>query len=1002
MADKLPINYSAIPSGLFDIPLWQRFEENCSAEQLQLLASYLTDPQKNSDTAKMWAASHYIADASAAAPVYIIELLLSGDLERSYSEAEFEQRLTQRIAEATSVDGLDFDNLSRTLRRFRRREISRIIGRDLLKKSHTIETVRDMTFMAESCIKQAYDFIYPRLCEKHGTPIGKVSGQAQHMVVLGMGKLGAYELNVSSDIDLIFTYPEAGETRGQEKIISNQEFFIFLSHQLIKALDLVTVDGFVFRVDMRLRPYGESGALVLSFDAMEEYYQSQGREWERYALIKARHIGRENSHGTELLEILQPFVYRRYIDFSVVDALRSMKTMIEREVRRKGTQHNIKLGYGGIREIEFIAQCIQLIRGGRDMQLQQRSLLTVLDSIAEKELLPSGSIDELKQAYFFLRDVEHILQGFKDQQTQMLPKDSNGQLRTAWLMGFASWADFIAVLKQHRALVSGHFSAFIADPNEKHIGSNIDALWSELWESIETADSLDPRFVAQGYDDPARVFNELKTTRQSIIKKVGQTEGRVRIDKFMPLLLAAVAQLANSSETLSRLLRFVESVSRRTSYLVLLLENPPALQKLVSLFAVSPWIAEQLTQYPILLDELLHAGLYQTPPSRTELADELRQQILRIPEDDQEEQMDTLRYFKMAHVLNVAASEIAGTLPLMKVSDYLTFTAEVILNEIVQLAWRQMTAKYGCPVQQMVLQQTVLQQTAQPEGPVIEPNIAVIGYGKVGGIELGYSSDLDLVFVGGADPNGSTDGANCISNRLFYLRVAQRIVHILHTHTSLGQLYEVDTRLRPDGNAGELVCSIKAFRDYQLKNAWTWEHQALVRARPVAGNLAVGEEFNAVRREVLSQQRNIAELRHQVDDMREKMVTHLGSKSSKSLKNEIFHLKQDPGGIVDIEFMVQYAVLAWAHRYPSLVQYTDNIRILEALQKEELFTPQESQELIEAYKHYRVMGHRLALQQQTLQKTSNTIAAAEFDESRKMVRNLWQKLLRDEKLRDDK
>ncbi len=627
---------------------------------------------------------------------------------------------------------------------------------------------------------------------------------------------------MSSDIDLIFAFPGKGETRGGRRALDNQQFFIRLGQKLIQALDQITADGFVFRVDMRLRPYGQSGALALSFAALETYYQDQGRDWERYAMVKARVVAGDQRAGQVLMDTLRPFVYRKYVDFSAFESLRSMKAMISREVRRKGLENNIKLGSGGIREIEFVVQAFQLIRGGRDRELQQRELQIILKELEALELLPSPVVGELRDAYVFLRNLEHALQGLEDKQTQVLPEDALSQARVARIMGYDDWSACQQALSDHRQRVATHFSNIIAtEDSEQDSASGVEDGWYELWLAEMDEPTALSWLAEQGFENPETSFKKLTDLRTSRTVQTLQTQGRRRLNQFMPLLLSALTEVDNASETLDRTLQLVEAILRRTAYMVLLLENPGALTQLVRLCSDSPWIASLLAESPLLLDELLNAESLYTPPAKAELQDDLRQQMLRIPFEDLEEQMESLRYFKKAHVLRVAASEIKGTLPLMKVSDYLTWIAEVVLDHVVDVAFANLVSRHGYP--------------RRADGSACDTDFAIIGYGKLGGIELGYTSDLDLVFVHQADPQLATDGDKPIDNAVFYTRLGQRIVHILSTQTPSGQLYEVDMRLRPSGNSGLLVSTRQSFEKYQLNDAWTWEHQALARARGVAG-----------------------------------------------------------------------------------------------------------------------------------------------------------------------
>ncbi|GAB6388427.1 bifunctional [glutamate--ammonia ligase]-adenylyl-L-tyrosine phosphorylase/[glutamate--ammonia-ligase] adenylyltransferase [Stutzerimonas marianensis] len=927
---------------------------------------------------RVCAASDFVSEQVSRDPAMLLSLASAGLLERGLKDGEMRASLAEALA-----DCADEDDLARRLRRFRTRQQVRIVWRDLSRQADLAETCGDLSDLADACIDLAYGWLYERHCAQFGVPTGRRSGEPQHMVILGMGKLGARELNLSSDIDLIFGYPEGGETVGARRALDNQEFFIRLGQRVIKALDAPTVDGFVFRVDMRLRPYGSSGSLVLSFNALEQYYQDQGRDWERYAMIKARVVGGDQAAGKELLEMLRPFVYRRYLDFSAIDALRTMKQLIQQEVRRKGMAANIKLGSGGIREVEFIAQAFQLIHGGRDLSLQQRPLLKVLATLAGQGYLPAPAVDELREAYEFLRYTEHALQAIDDRQTQMLPENQTDCDRVAFIMGFDDWASFHKQLLHWRERVDWHFHQVIADPDEDE-GSEGETLvggeWLPLWEQDWDEEHACRQLADAGFRDAHAACQRLAALRSGSQVRTMQRLGRERLDAFIPRLLAQAVEQDDPDLVLERVLPLVEAVARRSAYLVLLTENPGALQRLLELCAGSPWIAEQITRFPLLLDELLNAGRLFSPPQAPELAAELRERLARIPEDDLEQQMEALRHFKLAHRLRVAASEIAGTLPLMKVSDYLTWLAEAILEQVLQLAWRHTVARHGQP--------------RRVDGSLCDPAFIILGYGKVGGIELGHGSDLDLVFIHDGDPNAETDGAKPIDGAQFFTRLGQRIIHLLTTQTTSGQLYEVDMRLRPSGASGLLVSSLSAFDRYQSQDAWTWEHQALVRARVLVGCRQLAADFEKVRAAVLGRPRDLDQLRREVSEMRAKMRDNLGTRATQAgtaenafLPEGEFNLKQDAGGIVDIEFMVQYAALAWSHQHPQLLRYTDNIRILDGLEQAGLMTGDEVRLLQDAYKAYRAAAHR-----QSLQKLPGVVSGDQFHDERRAVMRIWREL----------
>lgn len=931
---------------------WQQFDRVCAASDF-VLQQVLRDPQM------------------------LLDLLASGELDRPFAAGELCAQVAAAAQAATTEDAL-----ARNLRRQRTRQQVRIIWRDLNRQADLVQTCRDLSDLADAAIDQAYQWLYPRQCQQFGTPIGHRSGEPQHMVVLGMGKLGAVELNLSSDIDLIFAYPEGGETEGVKRSLDNQEFFTRLGQRLIKALDPVTVDGFVFRVDMRLRPYGSAGALVLSFNALEQYYQDQGRDWERYAMIKARVVAGDQTTGAQLQEMLRPFVYRRYLDFSAIEALRTMKQLIQQEVRRKGMADNIKLGAGGIREVEFIAQAFQLIHGGRDLSLQQRPLLKVLATLEGQGYLPPAVVAELREGYEFLRYTEHAIQAIADRQTQMLPDSEQDRARIAFMLGFADWAAFHEQLMYWRGRIDWHFRQVIADPDEDSEAGEevVGGEWLPLWEEVQDEEAACRQLQDAGFVDGPKALKQLAGLRASPQLRAMQRLGRERLDAFIPRLLAQAVEHADPDLVLERVLPLVEAVARRSAYLVLLTENPGALRRLLTLCAASPWIAEQIARFPLLLDELLNEGRLFSPPHAPELAAELRERLTRIPEDDLEQQMEALRHFKLAHSLRVAASEIAGNLPLMKVSDYLTWLAEAILDQVLALAWRQTVARHGQP--------------KRSDGSLCDPGFIIVGYGKVGGIELGHGSDLDLVFIHDGDPQAETDGAKPIDSAQFFTRLGQRIIHLLTTQTNSGQLYDVDMRLRPSGASGLLVSSLGAFERYQQNEAWTWEHQALVRARVLVGCPQVGAAFEGVRARILGQSRDLGKLQTEVSEMRAKMRDNLGTKATTAgtAANAYeagmpFDIKQDAGGIVDIEFMVQYAALAWSDKHPALLRYTDNIRILEGLEEAGLMPVSDAVLLREVYKAFRSAAHR-----QALQKQAGVIDAGQFVSERREVRRIWAEL----------
>ncbi|WP_448247063.1 bifunctional [glutamate--ammonia ligase]-adenylyl-L-tyrosine phosphorylase/[glutamate--ammonia-ligase] adenylyltransferase [Thalassotalea agariperforans] len=841
--------------------------------------------------------------------------------------------------------------LHKILRLYRCQEMVRIAVGDMLGQLPLKRSLSALSELAEALIIAAQEWL-TNLCQKQwGIPQDK-QGNRQTLLVFAMGKLGGKELNFSSDIDLIFSYPAGGETVGARRALDNQQFFIRLGQKLITALHQVTEHGFVYRVDMRLRPFGESGPLVMSFSALESYYQEQGRDWERYAMLKARLIGDSPYHQT-LEQLIKPFVYRRYIDFSVIESLRKMKRMIAQEVRRKHLINNIKLGAGGIREVEFIVQVFQLIRGGREPKLQQRNLLTVLPLLFEHGEIEHESYKTLENAYCFLRRVENIIQAFADQQTQTLPDDELNQARLITILAYQSWSDFLVDVNQHMQAVHQAFSEMIGEESPNHQAH--DEHWQTLllsdWsaeESIEYIEEYAPFWSG------TEVWQLLKQFTDDINKRAIGLRGRQVLDKLLPLLLWHLQQNKASITVFERVSHILKCIITRTAYLELLFENEGALKHLIKLCSASNWVAEQIANHPILLDELIDPQLLHNPPALSHYASDLQQVMLRIPEDDLEAQMNILRQFKQAQQLRIAAADISGVLPIMKVSDHLTALAEAILAEVINIAWRQLTLKHGVPNSLL---------TTNDKG------LLVIGYGKMGGLELGYSSDLDLVFIHNSELDDKTSGNKPLTASHFYIKLAQKMMLIFNTRMASGILYELDLRLRPSGNSGLLMVNIDNFAKYQQVEAWIWEHQALVRARAIYGSLDLVNKFNHIRQMILSLPRNTDELKTAVVDMRAKMRSHL-DKSSEL----IFDVKQGQGGLVDIEFLAQYLVLNNSHQLPDITEYSDNVRIFELLAKYQLITPEEAEQLIATYCQLRDFGHRLSLQNQPNQSEPELFA----------------------------
>lgn len=834
----------------------------------------------------------------------------------------------------------DEETLSQAVRRLRQRVMLKLLTRDLGGLAGLDEVMATMTALAELAVRRAQDCVMRSLAEQFGTPRGP-DGMPQQMLVIGMGKLGGGELNASSDIDLIFAYPEDGETDGP-RVLSNHEFFTRLGRRLIGLINEHTADGYVFRVDMRLRPYGESGPLVMSFAALEEYLVAQGREWERYAWIKARVISPADSPAAkELMRLAQPFVFRKYLDYGAFESMRKLHAQIRQEVRRSDRLNNIKLGPGGIREIEFIAQVFQLIRGGRDARLRIRPTLQVLRTLCELGQLTAEAVDQLSMAYVFLRNLEHRLQYLDDQQTQDLPEKEEDRALLASGMGYTDYPALLAQLDAHRREVSKHFEQIFAT-------REVDLPGSAMWQDNMLPEELRAGLGKLGYADSATLAERLLHSRDSARYRQLPELSRQRFDLLVPQFLTLCAAQDNRDQALPRILTLLESISRRASYLAFLAEYPRVLERLVNIASASEWACEYLVQYPILLDELLAAREIYQAPEWPELDAALAAQLADCTHDF-ERQMDVLRQFQHSQVFQLLAMDLQGLLPLEKLSDHLSDLADLILRHVLQLCWRDARKKHCA-----------------------QPRFAIVAYGKLGGRELGYASDLDLIFLYD-DPH--PDAAES------YARLAKSINTMLGSYTSSGRLYETDLRLRPNGASGLLVSSVEAFDEYQKQHAWVWEHQALTRARFCAGNAEVGARFEVIRREVLCQPRDIGTLRREIVAMRRKM--HDGHPNNSGL----FDIKHDSGGMVDIEFMVQFLVLAHAGKHPELTANSGNLALLQCAAGLGLANAQLAGQVCDIYRTLRTLQHKMRLNSpQPCRVERGTL---EVD----ACRHLWKELL---------
>ena len=819
--------------------------------------------------------------------------------------------------------------LARTLRSLRKRVMLRTIARDLGGLAALPEVVATLSTLADVALVAAVGHLDRALSAEFGAPMSADAKRVQQLHVIGMGKLGGNELNASSDIDLVFVYPEEGHTQGA-RALSNHEYFIRYARRLIGLLNEMTADGYVFRVDMRLRPLGADGPLACSYGMLETYFITQGREWERYAWIKARVIC--GDRADELAELIRPFVFRRHLDYSAFESLRDLHQQVRREVERRDILGNIKLGPGGIREIEFIAQLFQLVRGGREAPLRATPTLTILPLLAARNLIPAEGVQALTDAYVFLRNLEHRLQYLDDKQTQTLPTASADQALIARSMGYADFSALHEALERHRAQVTQHFVSIFATSEEQ---AHPLAL---LWREGETEAQLKV-LRDLGYRDANGTCARISALRESSRIRQMPEASRKRMERLVPLVIATAARLPDPDATLTRMLTLLESISRREAYLALLLQFPAAIEVSARFAHASPWAAEYLARHPILLDELLDTRTLYAAPDWAALRLALRRELDEAAADG-ERQMDLVRHFKHAQIMHLLAQDLDGQLALEKLSDHLSELADIVLSEVLRVVWRSMRNRHR-----------------------EEPSFAIVAYGKLGGKELGYASDLDLLFL------FEDEAPEAPQN---YARLAQRMNNWLNSMTSAGVLYETDLRLRPDGVAGLLVSSVKGYADYQLHKAWVWEHQALTRARCVAGDPHIAAEFEALRSEILRQPRDLAALRAEVVSMRKRMYEGHPNTSGN------FDVKHDPGGLIDLEFVVQYLVLGYAARHPELTGNIGNLALIKLAAQLGLIADDQALAAHDAYRRLRQAQHALRLRGERYARTERSELAPQI------------------------
>ncbi|MBT8118475.1 MAG: bifunctional [glutamate--ammonia ligase]-adenylyl-L-tyrosine phosphorylase/[glutamate--ammonia-ligase] adenylyltransferase [Gammaproteobacteria bacterium] len=917
-----------------------------------------------------WACSDFVARNCIRYPDIYYALQAEG-FDSARDLKAYRKMVAGVIAELDGDSVTDQGRLMSCLRLLRQKEMLRIAWRDLNGLAEVALILQELTDFSEAIVAETLHYLEKQQAEVFGMPLD-ADGNEQSLLVYAMGKMGGGELNFSSDIDLIFTFPDDGETTGRRHT-SHYEFYVKVIRNLVKVLDEVTADGFVYRVDIRLRPFGQSGPMAMSFSGVEQYYQLQGRDWERYAMIKARLITGREEDKQQLQSMLTPFVYRRYLDFSMLESIREMKAMINAQMKSKGMENNIKLGPGGIREIEFIGQTLQLIRAGREPELRQRSLIRVLTLLGEKSYLQNSEVEQLVQAYWFLRKLENRLQMQRDMQTHTLPEDEASQIRLCLAMQFENWEQLQQQLAFHQESVDHVFQHLIANENEEQETevTPFTLFWSELDAADEVKAGLAQYLETAGYSDIGEIIDLLVHLRsRSRVKHLADDSARL-LTQLMQSLLLKIADYPDQARLLDRVCRIIQALAGRKVYISLLNEYPAVQLQMLTLCSASEWFTERLIKYPILLDSLMSTA--EAFRQQHDVEKLLALELARIDSDDEsheadlEQLMDRLRQFKRQMVFTVAMLDVFYAEPVETVSDYLTELADILLQKILALSWKAMVERYGEP-------------GCIIDGEHFKPAMSVVAYGKMGGNELGYGSDLDVIFLHNSSGEKQyTSGEKCIDNQSFFARVAQRVIHLMNTRTYSGILYEVDTRLRPDGQSGLMVSSISAFESYQHEKAWTWEHQALIRARFVTGNALIEQEFDRIRSSVLRLQRDEQTLLQEVADMREKMRLHLANSSLD------FDLKQDAGGLVDIEFMTQAGVLLYAHQHAECIKHTATLELIRELSAVGWYEVAEAERIADAYRYFRKLKNW-----QNLDCEADLSAVAEH---RDKVISTWQRLM---------
>ena len=924
----------------------------------------------------VWYASPFIKRVCVSQPSCLQKLYTNEALHKDYDIEDYRQLLNEVFSNTDSVE-----QLQQHLRQLRAAAFARIAWRDLQHYASVQQTLNELSVFAETCVQGTLQWCFEWLQSR---PLANdfVKSLPQNIVIFALGKLGGGELNFSSDIDIVFAYSDNYENNqqvvGQEQAGKATEFYLKVVQLFIKVLSEQTQDGFVFRVDTRLRPFGNSGTLIPSFLSIDQYFQIHGRDWERYAWMKARVIAGDGQIGEQFLQEITPFIYRRYLDYGAIQSLREMKALVDAKARQDSAKENLKIGFGGIREIEFIAQMFQLIYGGKDSLLRIRSTLKALQQLKERGLLSVEWVENLTEAYLFLRKAENGLQLREDQQIHTLPIDDQQRLHYAYLMGVQDWQEFYAEYKRHTNIVNTVYQSLLKNDESVKEDGHSQNEFEKVWLQIDDEEYCLNILTKNYFSDAKLIYEQLNNFIESSLVQKLVPVARARLDSFMPIFLQQLLQFEEPLTIFNRFLNILKKIVQRSTYISLLIENKNKLSKLFALIHASPWASQYLATHPLLLDEILSLDDAYEPPSMLEMQQQLTASMANV-NADMERYMETLREFKHTLVIQIAAADIVENYPIMKVSDHLSWLAETCVNSAVTYSYNELLRKHGEP-------QCVF------GGQMYVPEVLIVEYGKLGGLELGYGSDLDIVFLHNSmgefcETSGDkTVGGKKIHNDIFFTRLVQKTIHILSTVTAGGKVFDTDLRLRPHGESGSIISSVHAYENYLINDAWMWEHQALVRARAVASSQKLNNEFLRIRQRVLCQSRELSDVQSSIVKMRNKML------DAKPANTEAgFNIKKDVGGVIDIEFIVQFFVLSYADKHPQISVHTDNIRILDACAQAGLLGQKNAQELKDIYLKYRKYLHQLSLN-----LLPETVGVEVFTNERIVVQNNWASLLHSE------